>query len=80
MIFTHAGIGVGIDIALFGLPIWVIYRKMTFGSKAIKVVLVFCVGLFTIITGITRLAMVVTNDFSVNTSVSSQTKPSWDAT
>lgn len=80
VIFTHAGIGIGVDIALFGLPIWVIHRKMTFRSKAFKVILVFCVGLFSIITGITRFAFVVTSDFSVNTSVLSQAMQSWDAT
>ncbi|KAF7540942.1 hypothetical protein G7Z17_g12059 [Cylindrodendrum hubeiense] len=54
-------------IALFSLPIWVIHSKMTFGSKAVKVILVFCVGLFAIIMGAVRFGFIVTTDFSTNT-------------
>ena len=69
MMWTHVIVGICIDIALFVLPIWVIRSKMTFGTKAIKVMLVFCVGLFVIITGVVRFGIIVTTDFAVNTSV-----------
>ncbi|KAH7132693.1 hypothetical protein EDB81DRAFT_805373 [Dactylonectria macrodidyma] len=67
LMWAHAIVGIFIDAALFGLPIWVIRNKMTFGSKAIKVILVFCVGLFAIIMGILRLGFMVTTDFAVDT-------------
>lgn len=69
MMWAHAIVGIFIDAALFALPIWVIRNKMAAGAKAIKVILVFCVGLFAIMTGIIRLSFIVTTDFSVNTFV-----------
>ncbi|KAF5008879.1 hypothetical protein FDECE_4903 [Fusarium decemcellulare] len=67
VMWAHAIVGICIDLALFGLPIWVIRDKMAHGSKAFKVILVFCVGLFAIITGIIRLSFILSTDFSVNT-------------
>ncbi|KAM0421382.1 hypothetical protein ACHAPT_010917 [Fusarium lateritium] len=67
MMWAHAIVGIFIDGALFGLPIWVIRNKMAAGAKAVKVILVFCVGLFAVMTGIIRLGFMVTTDFSVNT-------------
>ncbi|CAM1501038.1 Fc.00g102000.m01.CDS01 [Cosmosporella sp. VM-42] len=67
MMWTHAIVGICIDIALFILPIWVVRSKMTFGTKAIKVMLVFGVGLFVIITGVVRFGLIVTTNFAVNT-------------
>ncbi|KAF4342273.1 integral membrane protein [Fusarium beomiforme] len=67
VLWAHAFIGVLIDAALFGMPIWVIYKNMTFGSKAIKVILVFCVGLVAIIIGIVRICFMMTTDFAVDT-------------
>ncbi|KAJ4217030.1 hypothetical protein NW757_014650 [Fusarium falciforme] len=67
MMWAHAIVDIFIDAALFGLPVWVIRNKMAAGAKAIKVILVFCVGLFAIMTGIIRLGFMVTTEFSTNT-------------
>ncbi|KAH7011944.1 hypothetical protein EDB80DRAFT_407559 [Ilyonectria destructans] len=67
MMWSHSIISIVADIALFSLPIWVIHRKMTFGSKAVKVILVFCVGLIAIVMGVVRFGFIVTTDFSTNT-------------
>ncbi|KAF5655335.1 integral membrane protein [Fusarium sp. NRRL 25303] len=67
MLWAHSIIGIFIDAALFGIPIWVIYKNMRFGSQAIKVILVFCVGLVAIVVGIIRLGFMMTTDFGVDT-------------
>lgn len=41
---------------LIGLPIWVLYSKMLFNARTLKVMLVFAVGTFSAITGIIRLS------------------------
>jgi hypothetical protein len=69
LLWAHAFIGIFIDAALFGTPIWVIYKNMRFGSQAIKVILVFCVGLVAIVVGIIRLGFMMTTDFGVDTLV-----------
>ncbi|KAF7545418.1 hypothetical protein G7046_g9570 [Stylonectria norvegica] len=67
MMWTHAIVGICADIALFALPVWVIRSKMKSGAQAFKVMLVFCVGLFVIITGVVRFGMIVTTNFAINT-------------
>ncbi|KAF5968923.1 integral membrane protein [Fusarium bulbicola] len=67
LLWAHSFIGIFIDAALFGIPIWIIYKNMRFGSQAIKVILVFCVGLVAIVVGIIRLGFMMTTDFGVDT-------------
>ncbi|KAI1041808.1 hypothetical protein LB505_008449, partial [Fusarium chuoi] len=67
MLWAHSIIGISIDAALFGIPIWVIYKNMRFGSQAIKVILVFCIGLLSIVVGIIRLGFMMTTDFGIDT-------------
>ncbi|EGU73458.1 hypothetical protein FOXB_16031 [Fusarium oxysporum f. sp. conglutinans Fo5176] len=67
LMWSHAIVGIFIDAALFGLPIGVIRKRMTFSSKAVQVILVFCVGLFAIVMGILRIGFMVTTDFAVDT-------------
>jgi hypothetical protein len=67
MMWTHAGFGIFVDFSLLLLPVWVIHSQMIFSAKTIRVILIFCVGLFVIITGIVRLAIMAQTDFSTDT-------------
>ncbi|TDZ16984.1 hypothetical protein Cob_v010132 [Colletotrichum orbiculare MAFF 240422] len=60
MMVAHQAIGIILDLALMGLPIWVIHTKMLFSKRAFQVILVFSVGVFVIVTGCIRLVMMKT--------------------
>lgn len=48
---AHQVISIVVDFALFGLPIWVIHKKMIKSRQKVQVMLVFSVGLFVVATG-----------------------------
>ncbi|KAK6085149.1 hypothetical protein SCUP515_00967 [Seiridium cupressi] len=77
MMWTHAGVGIAIDGALFCLPIWVVRSKMMNATKAVRVVLIFCVGIFATATGIIRLTIMARTDFSVDTTYKMATVAFW---
>lgn len=70
VMYAQSAIGVVIDICLFGLPIWIIRKTMIYSGKMVQVIVVFGVGLLVNITGVIRLVVFVTTDFSVNPYVS----------
>lgn len=77
MIWAHSIVGVFIDLALFSLPIWIIRTKLTLSHNSLQVMLIFCISLFTIITGIIRLGFLVTTDFTTDSFVFSALSPSY---
>ncbi|ETS75639.1 hypothetical protein PFICI_12583 [Pestalotiopsis fici W106-1] len=77
MMWAHSSIGIVVDVALFCLPIWVVRSNMMSTAKAVRVALIFCVGIFAVITGIIRLSIIVRTDFSVDTTYKMATVGFW---
>lgn len=77
MMWTHASFGIAVDFCLFALPIWVVHSKMIWSAKTIRVILIFCIGLFAVITGIVRLAIMVNTDFAIDTTYKMSTIAFW---
>lgn len=44
MFWTHAAIGVAVDVALLVVPIVLVYKKMVFSKRSIRVMIVLSVG------------------------------------
>lgn len=67
MFWIHGSLGLAIDIILLALPMWIIYSHMMFSAATKRVLLIFSVGFFVVITGAIRLGLIVTVNFAVNT-------------
>ncbi|WDK20700.1 hypothetical protein CGRA01v4_11985 [Colletotrichum graminicola] len=67
MVLSQSIIWIFVDFMLVALPLWVVasYRQM--GIKAIQILLVFSLGIFAVATGIARFIIILTTDFSDNT-------------
>ncbi|KAI0601403.1 hypothetical protein F4775DRAFT_589622 [Biscogniauxia sp. FL1348] len=77
MMVGHAASSVAIDLALLLLPIWVIYSKMMWSTRTVRIILVLSVGLFAVMTGIVRLALMMTRDFSSDATYQMATLGIW---
>lgn len=55
MFWTHAAIGLFVDVMLLVVPLWFIHSCMVFSASRKRVMLVFSVGLFVVVTGAIRL-------------------------
>ncbi|GKT50946.1 uncharacterized protein ColSpa_11127 [Colletotrichum spaethianum] len=67
MMRAHASICVFVDCMLVALPLWVVTNYVKMGVKAIQILLVFSLGIFAVVTGIVRLYIITTTNFSENT-------------
>lgn len=61
---AHAFVGLFIDAGLLALPVWIVYTRMIFSKKTLSVLLVFSFGIFAIVTGIVRIVLMLTVDFT----------------
>lgn len=77
MMTVHAALGIVIDIALVALPVWVIYTNMIFSKRKFRVILIFAVGIFVIITGLVRFILIRTTPFNIDATYSMSTIGQW---
>ncbi|KAL2208497.1 hypothetical protein CC79DRAFT_1366705 [Sarocladium strictum] len=77
MMNIHSALGIVIDISLVALPIWVIHTKMMFSGRKFRVILIFAVGIFVIITGLVRFILIRITPFNVDATYSMSTIGLW---
>lgn len=63
---AHAWIGLFLDVALLLLPLWIVYTKMMFTKKTASVLLIFSFGVFAVVTGIVRIALMLSVNFTAD--------------
>ncbi|KXH68178.1 hypothetical protein CSAL01_02099 [Colletotrichum salicis] len=66
-----------VDCMLVVLPLCVVTNYVKMGVKAIQILLVFSLGIFAVVTGMVRFSIIVTTDFSVNTTYKMLTVAVW---
>lgn len=64
--WVHAVIGIAVDITIIALPVLVIRTMMIIWREALRIIPIFCVGIFGIITGIIRLSLMVQTNFAID--------------
>ncbi|KAK2040251.1 hypothetical protein LZ31DRAFT_474877 [Colletotrichum somersetense] len=67
MVLSQSIIWIFVDCMLVALPLWVVTSYLKMGVNAIQILLVFSVGIFAVATGIARTVIILTTDFSDNT-------------
>ncbi|KAM5383421.1 hypothetical protein ACJZ2D_002114 [Fusarium nematophilum] len=63
IIWTHSIICTFLDVVLFVLPIWIVRTTMIFSPRAIRAMLIFCIGLLSVIAGIIKTYRLIVTDF-----------------
>ncbi|GKT57891.1 integral membrane protein [Colletotrichum tofieldiae] len=76
---THQVIGLSLDLALMGLPIWVVCTNMLLSQRTFYVIVVFGTGIFVIVAGCIRLAMMKSFMFLADPTFNMSTIGSWTA-
>jgi len=67
MVLSQSIVWIFVDFMLVALPLWVVASYLKMGIKAIQILLVFSLGIFAVATGIARCVIILTTDFSNNT-------------
>lgn len=56
VMMVYSGIGIGVDLVLFLLPVWIVWTTMLVSKKLWQVMLVLSVGLAAVIAGVVSAA------------------------
>jgi heme/copper-type cytochrome/quinol oxidase subunit 4 len=62
VIAGHSIMGIIIDVSLVVLPVRVVYTTMVSPRKSIRVVLIFSIGAFVVVTGVVRFVYICIED------------------
>ncbi|KAL8372004.1 hypothetical protein RB595_001695 [Gaeumannomyces hyphopodioides] len=74
---VHSILGITIDLCLVALPVWVIWDGMMLSTRKWRVLMVMSVGVFVVITGIVRYALIRTTPFQTDATYSMATIGLW---
>ncbi|KAK2730513.1 integral membrane protein [Colletotrichum kahawae] len=77
LMMAHAIICIFVDCMLVALPLWVVTSYFKMGVKSIQILLIFSLGIFAVVTGIVRFAIITTSDFAVNTTYKMLSVAAW---
>lgn len=66
MMLTHAVTGLVVDMCLFSMPIYMIYTTMMWSRRTLQVLVVMSVGLFYVVTGLVRMVLMRTLNFTAD--------------
>lgn len=67
MMWVHGAIGITIDVAIIALPVWLVRLMMILWRDALRIIPIFCVGIFFIIAGVVRLSLMLRTNFAIDT-------------
>ncbi|KAH8147821.1 uncharacterized protein LAJ45_08287 [Morchella importuna] len=67
LMYTHSGLGIGIDVALFAVPMIFVWKHIWNHKMRFRIALLLSVGSFVVVAGIIRLSIITTVDMGTNT-------------
>nr|XP_036584974.1 uncharacterized protein CTRU02_04943 [Colletotrichum truncatum]KAF6794742.1 integral membrane protein [Colletotrichum truncatum] len=66
LFLAHAITYIFVDCMLIGFPLWAVTKYVRIGVEAAQLLPVFLLGIFAVVAGIVRFALISTTDYSVN--------------